>query len=434
MGILPRQFYIASMVVFLCYGIFSQRYQWFPAPQLAWVLSQAKLALGIFPGSNKWYYIDAPDTVKVPVNKPGQVQPGLTLITGIAEDHLLRIKVIDDSGETVHHWDLDWYDIWPDATHIPENQIPRGRPGTHIHGSKLMDNGDILFNYENLGLVRIDVCGGPVFRLAYPTHHSVNFDDKGDIWLPGQINYTEKHPNYPSIEPPFKDDTVARVSPEGKLLDAVSIMELLADNGYMGMLFMSTLSSRNPRPSGDLFHLNDVEVFPESLPEGVFKHGDVMVSLRNINTVLVYDPKTLKIRFISIGQVLRQHDPDFIDGNTISVYDNNIQPSKKNQSSKIVFISALDNSVREYFAGSEQIPFYSKIMGKHQWLDNGNLLVVESFNGRAFELDPDKQLVWSFNNLIEGQGKVGIMEGAERLDARFDKAFFENRRKDCSVN
>lgn len=427
-----RQFYIASMIIFMCYGIAAQRYGFFPAPQLQFLLSQAKLAMGVVVDSTKWYYLDAPDRVKVPVYESSKTQPGLTLITGIGEDNMLRIKVIEPNGDTVHQWNLDWYEMWPDATHIPTNQIPRGNPGTHIHGSKLMDNGDILFNYENLGLVRVDACGNTQFRLAYPTHHSVNFDDSGDIWLPGQVNYTQKREGYESFEPPFKDDTIARVSPEGELLEDFSVMDLLRLNGYEGLMFMSSLSSRNPRPTGDLFHLNDVEIFPKSMTQGVFKHGDVMISLRNINTVLVYDPKSYKIRFISSGQFVRQHDPDFIDGNTISVYDNNHLPGVKNKFSQIVYVSALDGGVTPVFAGSSDIPFYSKIMGKHQWLDNGNLLALESMNGRVIELSPEFEVVWSFNNLIEGESKVGIMEGAERLAAKFDKAFFAERTRVCA--
>ena len=117
---------------------------------------------------------------------------------------------------------------------------------------------------------------------------------------------------------------MVQISPQGELLQTISLMKLLKDNGYDGLMNLSTLIGREPRVSGDVYHLNDVEVFPRSLPEGVFKHGDVMVSLRNINTVLVFDPKALKIRFVSTGQFVRQHDPDFIDGNRFSVYDNNL--------------------------------------------------------------------------------------------------------------
>ena len=157
-----------------------------------------------------------------------------------------------------------------------------------------------------------------------------------------------------------------------------------------------------------------------------------MVSLRNINTVLVLNPDTLKIHFLTTGKFVRQHDPDFIDGNTISVYDNNhIAGSGQYNSSKIVKISALDNSLTDYFSGSQTLPFYSNIMGKHQWLKNGNLLVAESMNGRVLEISPQKELVWEYNNLISQTDTVGILEGAERLAPFFDAAFFSRSTAAC---
>lgn len=163
------------------------------------------------------------------------------------------------------------------------------------------------------------------------------------------------------------------------------------------------------------------------------------MSLRNINTVLVLDPVTLKIRYLTTGKFVRQHDADFIDGNTISVYDNNHVASPRSgaesggqhNSSKIVLISALDNSLTDYISGSQTLPFYSMIMGKHQWLNNGNLLIAESMKGRAFEINPQKQLVWVYNNVIAQTDTVGIMEGAERLPPNFDAQFFSRSRAAC---
>ena len=57
--------------------------------------------------------------------------------------------------------------------------------------------------------------------------------------------------------------------------------------------------------------------------------------------------------------------------------------------SRIVILSAPEGEEEVVFEGSEQQPFYSKRMGKHQWLPNGNLLITEATEGRAFELDPE---------------------------------------------
>ena len=426
-------FYSSLLIIFFTYGMAAQKYQIFPAPLIHSLVVNAKLGLNNLRGdTNTWYYVEANNRQLVTEHKPNAVQLGLTMITGIGADRSLVIKVVDFAGQVIHQWDLDWHKIWPDATHLDAHVVPQGKPGTHIHGSRLMSNGDIVFNFENLGLVRLDACGNTVFRAPYFTHHSIDLDEQGNFWVPGQTNHKQALPQYPNYVAPFKDDILLKLSDKGEVLQQISIMSLLKDNGYRGLMYLSTIKSRDTRVSGDIYHLNDIEIFPSSLAEGVFKHGDLMVSLRNINTVLVLNPDTLNIHFLTTGKFVRQHDPDFIDGNTISVYDNNhIAGSGQYNNSKIVKISALDNSLTDYFSGSQALPFYSSIMGKHQWLKNGNLLVAESMNGRVLEISPQKELVWEYNNLISQTDTVGIVEGAERLAPFFDTEFFSRSTAAC---
>ena len=77
-----------------------------------------------------------------------------------------------------------------------------------------------------------------------------------------------------------------------------------------------------------------------------------------------------------------------------------------------------------YFQGSAKRPFFTDIMGKHQWLPNGNLLITEACKGRAFEINPDGKIVWNFVNYVD-DGVVGLVEEVKRLpldNARLFKA------------
>ena len=186
--------------------------------------------------------------------------------------------------------------------------------------------------------------------------------------------------------------------------------------------------------SGNTLHLNDVKTFPSHLEAGVFKPGDVMISLRNINTILVFDPDDLRIKFTSVGQVLRQHDPDFLDGNTISVFDNNnLLPDQQAVSSRIVTISAIDGKANIRFAGTADDVFFTDILGKHQSLPNGNVLITESRRGRAFEIDRENAVVWEYYNRV-GDGVNGVITEAQRLPPNFNKAFFEKTAANCPVS
>ena len=167
--------------------------------------------------------------------------------------------------------------------------------------------------------------------------------------------------------------------------------------------------------SGDLLHLNDVERFPIRDGAGLLGPGDVLVSLRNVNTVFVFNADTRKIKFVTTGRFTRQHDPDFIDGNRFSVFDNmGVQPGAKDRQSRIVIVTAPEQSVQVYHEGTPAHPFYTDIMGRHQWLPNGNLLVTESRRGRAFESTRQGEIVWEYLNPA-GNGIVGILEEVARL-------------------
>lgn len=370
---------------------------------------------------------------------PKAAQDGLTLITSINGEERLQAAVVELDGTSVQHWSVDWFALWPEADHLPEILRPQQQPGTHIHGAVVMDNGDLVFNFEYLGLMRLDVCGDVVWRLPYQTHHSIHRDEKtGNLWVSGRIYHEEPSPAFPNHAPPFSEPTVLEISPDGEILKEISVTGLLQKNDLDALLHIDVfehIANKNPRSravaTGDILHLNDVEIFPDHLAAGVFEPGDLMISLRNVHTVLVFDPETEEIVFQKSGGFVGQHDPDFIDGNRISVFDNASGINGDALASRIVTVSGEDPFAKPEidYQGSEEAPFYTQIMGKHQWLDNGNLLLTESTGGRAFEVDGDGEIVWQYVNLIDDDGLVGMLDEAQRLPPRFDQAFFEERRR-----
>jgi len=376
-----------------------------------------------------WFYIRIDKQPSKVIKNINQTPAGLSLVTEMAAERNLLAKIIDPNGKTVHQWDIDWFKMWPNPDHLPKNIVPKAKPGTNIHGAVVMENGDLVFNFESKGLVRLDLNGEVVWRLPYLTHHSVHQHDDGNLWVSGTRYQTEKVDRLPNLIPPFNDETVLEVSPEGKILREWHVADILRQNGYDGLLYMGTLNNENTRIKGDnrllgktdILHLNDIEPFPATMKSGVFEPGDVMVSLRNINTVFVFNTKSEEIKFISTGEFVRQHDPDFIDGNTISVFDNN-NSSEPEQKSKIVIVSAKDNSHKEFFAGSQENKFYTRVMGKHQWQPNGNLLITESMSGRGFEVDPQGNLVWEYINFVE-PGIVGVVAEVQRLSPEYTELF-----------
>jgi hypothetical protein len=236
--------------------------------------------------------------------------------------------------------------------------------------------------------------------------------------------------------PTFAEPTVLEISPAGEILTEISVIDLLQKNDLHGLLHMGRfddIQRGKAKTTGDTLHLNDVEIFPLNLEPGHFKPGDLMISLRNIHTVLVFDPKTEEITYRQSGGFVGQHDPDFIDGDRISVFDNAVAiGDDAARESRIVILSAekANAGPEVYYKGTDVSPFYTDVMGKHQWLSNGNLLLTESTKGRAFEVDHKGEIVWQFINFVNDDGLVGLIDEAQRLPNEFDKGFFATQRKE----
>jgi hypothetical protein len=436
---LPRWLFAVSCLgLAWALGVLAVKRDWFPYPHLVALAHEARQGLGLIGDSagitRPWWYADFDgEASSGVVHDRAAVAPGLTLILGMDRDNELLARVVDPDGHVVHEWVVDWFDLAPDTRHLPERRVPESPPGAQIHGAVLTTDGHLVFNFDELAMVRLDGCGQPEWTLPVRTHHSLIWDeDTGSFWTSSLRSHAEPGAEFPNHRGSFVEYLVAQVSPDGRLLREISLVDLLEANGLAGLLYLSTTHNRGTAVSGDTLHVNDVELFPATMSPGFFTPGDMMVSFRNINAVVVFEAETYRAKFLSIGTMLRQHDPDFVDGNTISVFDNNnLHPLVKGAQSRIIRIRAPDNIVETVYAGSEETPFFTNIMGKHQLLGNGNMLITESRRGRAFEVTADGRVVWEYFNEVE-DGVVGLLSEAQRLAPRFDVAFFETLAAACA--
>jgi len=368
--------------------------------------------------ARNWYFQPTPVTTPAIWHGSDEPDNALTLISTVRGDNRLTMQIVNRAGETVHEWDLDWFELFPDPTHVPPDKVPKSRPGAHLHGAVLLQDGSIVVNFEHLAMVRLSKCGDVVWKLPELSHHSIYLDENGMLWASGETRHLDRAPEeLPRHRAPLTEDTVWQVDPDtGRIVQRISLYDVLFANGYKSLLYMVPMKGRGYIVDRDLLHLNDVEVFPDYLEPGVFEPGDIMVSMRNIHTVMVFDPETLNIKFIwTAKDIMGQHDPDFIDGNTISVFNNN-NYAPSGEQSQILIRDVREDDAEIYFAGTDtgDIPFFTPIMGKNEWLPDGGLLIAESFNGRVIELDSNGELLWEYWNLT-GDGYTGLLEQASRL-------------------
>ncbi|CAN5259214.1 arylsulfotransferase family protein [soil metagenome] len=407
---------VGVIIISGAYGFAAHQNGWFPAE----IVSDADKSIkDIKDKAHKrlpWFYIPTGETHTVIADRPAEMAPGLTLISALGPNKSVVARLVDAEGRTQHEWDLDWFKMWPNPTHVREGLLPKERPGTHLHGVHIAPNGDLTYLYDPIGLMQVDICGRVKWRLPELTHHTIFTDEKGTFWTLSVIRHEKPAADISNYRPPFDEDVILNISADGQVLQRIRLFDVLQQNGREGLMYLSTLANRSTEVTeDDALHTNDVEVFPSTLKPGAFAPGDIMVSMRNINTIIVFDPRTKVIKQMFSGQTVRQHDPDFVDGDTIRVFDNhNITKDESKGSSRIVELTAGTENRKVLFEGTAAHPFFSVIMGRTQKLANGGILVTEATRGRAFELNAKNEIIWQYFNHVEPK-VLGLLSDAERI-------------------
>ena len=335
-----------------------------------------------------------------------RMSPGLTFMSGFF-DQGLEMRLIRADGSIVHRWPARFHDIFPHPSHIkPKERVPQSNWNTGIHGALAFPDGSVLFNFEGSGLAKLDRCGAIEWTLPRMTHHSVKQSQGGGFWVPSR-HYIDGISRFREITPPYEEDTVINVSQDGKVLLEISVLELLFENNLRALLFANgsngiVMTGRQADPD-DLTHLNYVEELSPDMAAHFpnFAAGDLLISLRNLNLIMVVDPLARRIKWRRTGPWMDQHDPHFMNTGRISVFSNNndgTDDGSRLGGSTIIEADPVSGQTSVRYGGRPDQMMYTKIRGTHQRLANGNTLIAESHAGRVFEISEAGDIVWKYTN------------------------------------
>jgi Arylsulfotransferase (ASST) len=250
----------------------------------------------------------------------------------------------------------------------------------------LMEDGGLIFQ-DSGPLVRIDACSKVIWTLDGIFHHSIERDADGILWVP----YTPAASNRPGVRNVFRDDGLARISPDGRLLSVVLLMDILRENG------LAYIVESQPY-ADDPLHLNDIEPILETGP--FWSKGDVFLSLRHQSLVMLYRPSTGKVIWHKQGPWRMQHDINVIDKNRISVFDNRVKFSDKStvdESNNIIIYDFISNTIDESWVSAfRDNDIRTVTQGRGTPLPNGDFFVEETENGRALRMSKDGTLRWDY--------------------------------------
>src|SRR4051794_8837325 len=250
--------------------------------------------------------------------------PGDTFLTMFHDGHIGAV-LVDMEGRALHRWDVAVSRIWPGQTIF--DGVRLADDDVDIHGTALLPNGDAVLNLGEAGTVRVDRCSRVLWKVPGETHHAVDPLPDGDTLVPARHRRTRADPARPRLGPGpngfYWEDTVRRVRPDGSVAEEVAVLDMLYASGWQALLFAGPGSGAVVRAE-DPTHLNDAEVLRDEIAPAfpMFRAGDVLLSLRNLDTLAVADPRTWRGKWAMTGAFLRPHDPHLLPDGPLPGFGN----------------------------------------------------------------------------------------------------------------
>ena len=345
-------------------------------------------------------YKEASGTGGVRVNEPGLVQQGWNFFTS---SHAPVAWLMDMDGRLIKSWRADMAKAFPEGVHghVGHDQF--------LRDAELMPDGGVVVMFDHIGIVRLDAASRILWAWRASVHHDLIVDGSGHIWslLNEKKVVSELRPT------PFLEDSVVELSPEGRPLRQISLVQCFLRSRYA-----SILGNLWEKSGHDIFHTNSVVVLDGSLADRfpAFRRGNLLVSIRNIGVIAVVDPDAREVVWAFSGFWLGQHCARLVAPGHLLLFDN---LGSLREASRVLEIDPFAQRVIWSYGGQEDQPLLSETLGYVQRLPNGNTLITESNYGRAIEVTPDDRVVWEYvnpNRIGRQKEYIATLAFMKRLD------------------
>jgi len=322
----------------------------------------------------------------VTIYKPDKCYNGYTLYNSRQRE---EATLIDMNGYIVHRWSFPQGYTW--------------------HYAELFPDGHILaiikedYNARIGGmLLELDWDSNLVWKMNIACHHDFDKLDNGNIMVLCR-EYVVNDAIYPGI---LKSDCYYEITHDKKI-----VWEWHADQHALELEKFVDIKFPLPTPESgrsrsnvypplpmDWAHTNTVEVLrdnPLAKKDPRFKKGNIIFSMRNIDTIGIIDKETGKIVWAwGPGVLDKQHIPTLLENRNILIYDNG--SSRRN--TKILELNPLRGEIVWEYKANPPESFFSNSQGSSQRLPNGNTFIANSNNGILFEVTPEGETVWEYWN------------------------------------
>lgn len=240
---------------------------------------------------------------------------------GVSKDSVL-MKIPNESIITKNPFDLTWMQDSP----VIEKTGSRVR----VKSVRYLNN-DYVFSIKHGPLYCLNQQGNfKWINSDYIFHHSIEIDSaSNNIWacglkVPINIDYENQLDHYNSIPA-----VAVKISGNtGKTIWSKKIADIIDKTQQLRHISKyEGLGSAK-----DVWHLNDVQPSP-------YDSSIIALSLRDINSILLYDYINDSIIYEHYKPSFQQHDVDFLSDSVLAVYSNNYGISTVNSINRINMVS-----------------------------------------------------------------------------------------------
>lgn len=374
------------------------------------IVDKIKNDLGLFPGKHiVEFYSDLENSKELdlkfasrrsskPViknflskNDKLHLDEGYLLVQGVMDfnNSLYGSILINLNGKVLNTWEYNLFELKNKKEAIKKNY--------NVHPVIILKDGSLVYTINDarygVRIIRQSYCGKIIWTKQEKYHHSISLDENENLW-------TTKG----------EDSFVLLDKNNGTILKEIFLKDIINKNRNLGLFNFHIDLPSNKSIYDDPFHINDVE--PLNFKLRNFNIGDLLISFRNSNLIFILDQNTNQIKWWTIGNTIRQHDPDW-SNDYITVFDNSMRnnslESEKKSMSRVLKID-LKNGKSEILYDGIKNNAYSVIRGNHQILENGYILATISSQGRILILDKNSELKIEFINKYNKAFNGLIME------------------------
>jgi len=335
--------------------------------------------------------------------------PGLTFYV---VQQLCLAELVDLDGRVVHRWSDPEDGSWRRAELLPGGDllvIGTGKPVRPESGGRGYVADESRF------LRRLDREGRSLWQRGLNAHHDVEVTPDGSLLLLGFRRRLA-----PDIDPevPVRDDLILRLSPDGELLDEISLLDLARAAADAFPLDAARADSKGGAAWLDLFHVNSLEQMARPGLFGTHALYDprhVLICLRHQDRIAIVDTEARRIVWSWGRWELRgPHDAQLLPDGNILIFDNGVG----RRESRVVEMDPRRDEIVWSWRPRPPLDLYTLSKGSAQRLSNGNTLVAESDKGRILEVTSEGDLVWEFLTPHEtGRGRRAAIVRARRVPA-----------------